>query len=125
MKKENGHPKAAPKLSQNYYADVSANAQRARLLDALHCGPVTTIEARRDRDIMMPAARIKELRNRGYHIETFWTTQNTDAGRPHRIAQYVLVTERVSPCGVTISWKASECYTGHGHDSRPLRSIPD
>ena len=93
MTKEKGYPKAAPKNTNPYYADLSTHAQRARLLDALRCSPITTIEARRALDILMPAARIKELRNRGYQIVTLWTNQATDAGRLHRIAQYVLMGE--------------------------------
>lgn len=76
-----------------FYADLSAAAQRARLLDALHCGPVTTLEARRNLDILHPAMRVKELRGMGYDIATVWVWQATDAGRMHRVAKYVLHSE--------------------------------
>ncbi|MGB4912539.1 MAG: helix-turn-helix domain-containing protein [Candidatus Dechloromonas phosphoritropha] len=91
MEKEKGHPKAAPK-THAHYADLSASAQRKRLLDALRCGPVTTIEARRNLDILMPAARVHELKHRhGYNIQTLRTRQQTDCGKLHCIAQYVLL----------------------------------
>ena len=45
MDKKKGHPKAAPSNPDSHYADLSAEAQRKRLIDALRCGPVTTIEA--------------------------------------------------------------------------------
>ena len=71
----------------------SAEAQRDRLLNALRCGAVTTIQARRDLDIMMPAARVHELRHReGHNIATVWCTEPTDNGALHRVARYVLVS---------------------------------
>ncbi|APC68148.1 helix-turn-helix domain-containing protein [Ralstonia pseudosolanacearum] len=84
------HSKAAS--SANERSDFnSAEAQRARLLAALQRSPVTTIEARRDLDIMMPAARVFELRHReGYCITLHWVYEPTDSGRLHRIAKYVL-----------------------------------
>jgi hypothetical protein len=92
MEKEKGHPKAAPSNPDSHYADLSAEAQRKRLIDALHCGPVTTIEARRNLDILMPAARIHELRHlHGLDIQTLRIRQETDFGRLHSIAQYVLM----------------------------------
>ena len=38
----------------DHFLDNSASAQRNRMLDALRCGPITTIEARKNLDIMMP-----------------------------------------------------------------------
>ena len=68
----------------------SAEAQRARLLDALRIGPVTTLEARRELDIMAPAARVMELRGLGHQIATIWARQPTHCGKLHRVARYVL-----------------------------------
>lgn len=76
-----------------YFADLSASAQRARLLDALRCAPITTLEARRNLDILMPAARVRELRLEGYRIETIRIHQETDSGKPHNVARYVLAKE--------------------------------
>lgn len=76
------------------FLDNSTEAQRMRLLDALRCGPITTIEARRNLDIMMPGTRIFELRHRhGHKIGKVWVWQETDAGKEHRIARYFLKTE--------------------------------
>jgi len=69
----------------------SAAAQRLRLLEALKRGAVSTIQARRDLDIMMPGTRIFELRHSEDHdINTVWVIEETEAGKPHRVAQYVL-----------------------------------
>lgn len=98
MTKKKGHPKAAPKNINAYchYADLSAEAQRKRLIDALHCGPVTTIEARRNLDILMPAARIHELKHRhGHNILTIRIRQETDSGTLHNVARYVLIPKGV------------------------------
>ncbi len=48
------------------------------------------IEARRDLDILSPAARVLELRRKGYRIDTVWIKQPTDCGKLHRVAKYVL-----------------------------------
>ncbi|SAL80153.1 helix-turn-helix domain-containing protein [Caballeronia telluris] len=70
----------------------SADAQRARLLAALETGPLTTLEARRDLDIMMPAARVHELRHRfGKTIVTERVSRQTEAGNDHVMALYVLL----------------------------------
>ena len=65
-------------------------AQRRRLLARLQQGALTTIQARRDLDIMMPAARVFELRRAGHEIVTLWTEESTDCGKVHRVALYVL-----------------------------------
>lgn len=70
----------------------SATAQRQRLREwfAVH-GMIDTITARRDLDILMPAARVHELRHRyGLEIDLVWVQQPTDCGRMHRVGQYVL-----------------------------------
>ena len=72
----------------------SAAAQRVRLLTWLQKHrKITTIEARRDLDIMMPAARIKELKERNYRIDRLWAVQPTEQGKLHRIAEYWLLIE--------------------------------
>lgn len=89
MDKKIGHLKAAHNTQANYN-DNSAHSQRMRLLKTLRETSITTIEARRDLDILMPAARVCELRARGHDIATIWTQGITDCGRKHRIARYVL-----------------------------------
>lgn len=66
--------------------------QRQRLMDALQqIGPITTIEARSDLDLMMPAARVHELRHgQGVNILTHWTDHETEAGHVHHVAVYAL-----------------------------------
>jgi hypothetical protein len=95
LTKEDAPQDAGRKENQttSHYADLSASAQRARLLDALRIAPITTIEARRNLDILHPAMRVLELRAKGYDIHTIWTHQKTDAGVRHRIARYVLQVE--------------------------------
>lgn len=73
------------------FSDNSAEGQRARLLEAIKRGPLTTIEIRHDLDVMMPAARIFELRHHyGHNIEKVWVSRHTAAGNLHRVALYVL-----------------------------------
>lgn len=92
MTKEKGHPKAAQINPDCHYADLSAEAQRKRLIDALRCGPITTIEARRNLDILMPAARIHELKHlHGFDIHTVRVRQETESGKLHSIAKYALL----------------------------------
>lgn len=72
--------------------NTTAESQRRRLLEALKAGPVTTIAARAELNIMMPAARVNELKAQGHEIYTMRITIDDDCGRPHRqIAKYVLV----------------------------------
>lgn len=72
--------------------DTSGNAQRARLLAQVQqAGSVTTIAARSELNIMMPAARVKELRELGHPIKTHRITMTDDQGRAHHgIALYYL-----------------------------------
>ncbi|BAN35021.1 hypothetical protein SCD_n01192 [Sulfuricella denitrificans skB26] len=73
----------------------SFEAQRQRLMDWFRThGMIDTITARRDLDIMMPAARVHELRHRhGHQIDLVWVQQPTDCGRLHRVGQYVFHPE--------------------------------
>ncbi|SFJ07838.1 Helix-turn-helix domain-containing protein [Pseudomonas guineae] len=80
-------------LKKTHDHDTSSEAQRVRLLARLRTAPVDTITARRDLNIMMPAARVKELRDRGHDIRRHLITLMDDQGRPHRgIALYFLST---------------------------------
>lgn len=64
--------------------------QQTRLLARLHRAPIDTITARRELDMMNPAARIYELKQQGYKIKTVWVTRPTECGKMHRVAEYVL-----------------------------------
>lgn len=72
--------------------DASVSSQRARILARLRLGPLTTIEARRDLDIMMPATRIFELRKFGHPIYTELVREETSPGRWHVVGKYVLLS---------------------------------
>lgn len=93
QEKAAGANQAANQNKQSDHTGNSANAQQLRLLKALRKGRVSTLSARRDLDILHPAARIQELRDRGYEIKTHWQTEFTDGGHEHRVAAYVLVRE--------------------------------
>lgn len=71
--------------------DTSIAAQRIRLLAHLRQDSITTIQARRDLNSMMPAARVKELREAGHNIVTRLIGLRDDQGRLHqRVAHYSL-----------------------------------
>ncbi|WP_027599194.1 helix-turn-helix domain-containing protein [Pseudomonas sp. MOIL14HWK12:I2] len=89
MDKKKADQQASPKHSG--IENTTTQAQRARLLDALLDGPITTIEARSRLNIMMPAARVKELRALGHPIVTHLRNLYDDQGRRHsRVAVYYL-----------------------------------
>ncbi len=71
--------------------NTSTHAQRARLLERLRLGPIDTITARHELNVMMPAARIKELRDNGHAIKTHRLTLTDEQGRTHHgVALYFL-----------------------------------
>ncbi|AFC87386.1 KilA-N domain-containing protein [Frateuria aurantia DSM 6220] len=85
------HPKASPIASISHVDDTSTEAQRHRLLWALRLGPVSTMQARQLLNIMMPAARIKELREAGHLIDTRRQTMTDERGHKHPgVAIYTL-----------------------------------
>lgn len=65
-------------------------AQRKRIIDFLRIRPLDTLTARKVLDVMHPAARVMELRNKGIGIKTIWIDRQSDCGKIHRIACYVL-----------------------------------
>lgn len=73
--------------------DLSAEAQRIMLQERLRIGSVTTLEARRELEVLAPAARIWELRALGYAIDTVRVSQATETGITHNVAMYVLRSE--------------------------------
>lgn len=75
----------------NNLGNTSANAQRARLLARLQLGPIDTLTARSELNILMPAARIKELKERGHPIRAQRISMTDEQGRTHQgIALYYL-----------------------------------
>lgn len=92
MKKKKATPKSSPK--QSPVNNTSLKAQRHRLLLRLQRGPADTLLLRREENILMPAARVKNLREKGYVIVTDLVTLIDDYGRTHnRIARYTLVKQ--------------------------------
>lgn len=72
--------------------DLSAKAQRRRLLKRLQENPCTTVEARHQLDILGVAPRVHELRHcDGYNIATHWDYDHNPGGGRHRVAKYVLL----------------------------------
>jgi len=88
-------PKAAKVSTGNQRSNHnSLAAQRQRMLRALRAGPVSTIRARRNLDILHPAGRVRELRLIGHNIRTIWTREQTDCGKHHRVGLYVLARRK-------------------------------
>jgi hypothetical protein len=78
----------------NYISNIyinDAESQRSILLEHIQqFGSVTTIEARREQDFLVPAPRIYGLRHwYGYQIDTALVYQQADCGKIHRIGIYV------------------------------------
>lgn len=70
--------------------DTSTINQRAITLLAIQDSPKTTVELRHNFGIMMPAARVHELRALGCPIETIKVTSITPDGIKHKaVAMYV------------------------------------
>lgn len=75
------------------YKGETRKTHAQRVLSALRLGPLSTFEARRHLDVPHPAGRVLELRNAGHEITTFRVPEQSDIGRPHTIALYVLHEE--------------------------------
>jgi hypothetical protein len=86
-------PPPAHQQPTRHQDNNSAAAQRGRVLVALRSGPKSTLHLRRDCDVLAPAARVLELKQRGHHILTHWVNEPTDCGKLHRVALYVLLQE--------------------------------
>lgn len=67
----------------------AAHEQRERVLARLRDGPASTLDLRREQDVLSPAGRVRELRNMGYNIVTQWVQRPTDGGLLHRVGLYV------------------------------------
>lgn len=71
--------------------DNSTAAQRQRAAEHLkEHGSLSTPQARRDLNIMMPAARIHELKREGLNIEKIMVREESENGHIHRFARYFL-----------------------------------
>lgn len=89
-KKKGAAFEATPAKSLNTN-DTSTNNQHQIILSALRKQPQSTISLRHVYGIMMPAARIKELRDMNYRIDTVRVAEYTpDNIKHHAVAKYVL-----------------------------------
>lgn len=69
--------------------DNSVLTQKKRLIERFNDNPrLSTIEARDKMGILHPCGRIKELRARGYQIETHWIKEADANGVLHRVGLY-------------------------------------
>ena len=77
--------------SRSNIDDTSASSQRVRLLERLQLGPVDTITARTELNVLHPAARVQELREAGHHIVTHRSRLEDAQGPSHAgVAVYYL-----------------------------------
>jgi len=82
---------AIQKINQKHKGN-DAQTQANRALEAFQVlTSLTTQDLRQDLDIMHPAGRVKELRERGYDIRTYWDNYPTACGKMHRMARYVFM----------------------------------
>ena len=91
----------------------TAIAQRKRILDFLRIRPLDTLTARKELDVMHPAARVMELRKRGFRIKTIEIDRPSDCGKIHLVACYVLEVGAVAPAPAD---KADGIYTHETDD---------
>lgn len=77
--------------SREKITDTSAANQRARLLERLQIGPIDTVTARAELNVLHPAARVQELREAGHHIVTHRSRLEDAQGHSHAgVAVYYL-----------------------------------
>jgi hypothetical protein len=80
----------APTMSQA----ASTLKDRIKIVSLLRIKPTHTIQFREKHGLISPAPRIKELRDKGYGIETQKIKAQSIDGRWHNnIALYVLISE--------------------------------
>ena len=79
------------KTTKLNFNDNSAHNQCLKLLDyLLERGSISSAEAREKLDVYYAPARIFELRQAGYLLNTVWDNWTSEFGIKHRIARYVL-----------------------------------
>jgi len=76
----------------NAFNDTGRTAQQDRFLKRLQQAPIDTLTARAKLNILHPAARVQELKERGHVINTQRITLIDEYGCTHRgIALYTLL----------------------------------
>ncbi|EFW81919.1 hypothetical protein B1F73_13625 [Pseudomonas syringae] len=82
------------RLEISQIKNTSINAQNARFIQRLRLGSIDTFTAMRELNICRPGARICDLRNAGYRIDTARIVLTDEWGRTHRgVALYTLMSE--------------------------------
>lgn len=80
-----------PSKNQKNFTTNSLKHQREAILSYLRAhGSMTTLEARRNLDVLHPAGRIAELRRSGLEIDLVWVDDLSENGRPHKVGRYIL-----------------------------------
>ncbi|WP_230622613.1 helix-turn-helix domain-containing protein [Aggregatibacter sp. Marseille-P9115] len=78
-----------------FLSTTSTGEQRRFTIERLKERPHSTNELRQ-MGVYSPPARIKELRNQGYLIDTFFRDETDNTGLIHRVGVYVLHENAVS-----------------------------
>lgn len=81
---------SGPNVTTGNSHSNSITAQDQRALDALRSGPQSTLDLRSRHDILMPSGCIFRLRDRGFDIATVRSREQTDCGKLHTVARYIL-----------------------------------
>lgn len=68
----------------------STASQRKRILEFLRIRPLDTLTARKELDVMHPAARVMELKRSGKKIQTVKIDRASECGKIHCVACYAL-----------------------------------
>ena len=79
---------------RDMFPGTESRAQCNRIYEFMHRGfMLSTFEASRHLDVYHCPARILQLRADGHNIITHRVTVVTEAGKPHRVGNYLLVPE--------------------------------
>ena len=78
-----------------FLSTTSTSEQRRFIIQRLRERPHSTNELRQ-MGVYSPPARIKELRNQGYLIDTFFRNETDNTSLIHRVGVYVLHENAVS-----------------------------
>jgi hypothetical protein len=95
MNNDSNPDKLAARLEvREMFPGADGKTQCNRVREFLERGHMlNTFEASRHLDVYHCPARILQLRAEGLNIVTQWVKVTTEAGRPHRVGNYLLVRE--------------------------------
>jgi hypothetical protein len=77
-------------LNMNNEYSTDPASQRQRILAWLLTRSITTLQARKELDIMHPAARVQELKAQGLNIVTDRVLDDSGKGK-HKVGRYTLL----------------------------------